>query len=132
MRHNLNRGLDQKLGPCEAIFFELRQNLADVMAAQMGDEGIPIGQTVGSDTLGNAGSEDLLGAGRPTPRRNSTVSRSTKGRGRASISRSMSLILLYQRGLAGTGVLHHVIAHQRKMQLSLKIDKFHYPCIMIG
>ena len=74
--HNLNRGLDQKLGPCEAILFELRQNLADVPAAapfivavvalgeaaQMGDEGIAIGEAVGTDTLGNAGSEDLLGA----------------------------------------------------------------------
>jgi hypothetical protein len=28
----------------------------------MGDEGIPIGQAVGADTLGDAGSEDLLGA----------------------------------------------------------------------
>jgi hypothetical protein len=60
----------------EAILFELRQNLGDVTAAaafivavvalgeaaQMGDEGIAICQAVGTDTLGNAGSEDLLGA----------------------------------------------------------------------
>lgn len=76
LRQDLKRGLDEKLGPFEAILFELRQNLADVPAAapfivavvafgeasQMGDEGIAIGQTVGADTLGNAGSEDLLGS----------------------------------------------------------------------
>jgi len=76
LRHNLKRGFDEKLGPREAILLELRQNLGDVTAAtpfivavvalgeaaQMGDEGIPIGQAVGSHPLGDAGSEDLLGA----------------------------------------------------------------------
>jgi len=76
LRQDLNRGLDQELGPCEAILLQLRQNFGDVTtaapfivavvalgeAAQMGDEGIPVGQAVGADTLGDAGSEDLLGA----------------------------------------------------------------------
>jgi hypothetical protein len=31
-------------------------------AAQMGYEGIPIGQTVGADAVGNAGGHDLLGS----------------------------------------------------------------------
>ena len=61
--HNLNRGLDQKLGPCEAILFELRQNLADVPAAAPFIVAVvALGEAVGTDTLGNAGSEDLLGA----------------------------------------------------------------------
>ena len=73
--HNLNRGLDQKLGPFETILLQLRQNFRDVApalplvvaiiplgeAAQMSDEGIPIRQAARADTFGDAGSHDLLG-----------------------------------------------------------------------
>jgi hypothetical protein len=38
LRHNLNRGLDEKLGPCEAIFLQLRQNFGDVTAAADAEE----------------------------------------------------------------------------------------------
>ena len=76
LRQDLKRGLDEKLRPFEAILLQLRQDFGDVApalpfvvavvalgdAAQMGDEGIPVGQAVGADTLGDAGSEDLLGA----------------------------------------------------------------------
>jgi hypothetical protein len=64
------------LGAFEAILLQLGQDFSDVApaapfivavialgdAAQMGDEGIAIGQAVGTDTLGDAGSEDLLGS----------------------------------------------------------------------
>jgi hypothetical protein len=73
---DLKRGLDEKLGAFESVLLQLRQDFGNVSpspplvvavvalgdAAQTGDESIPIGQTVGADTLGNAGSEDLLGA----------------------------------------------------------------------
>jgi hypothetical protein len=76
LRQDLKRGLDKQLWPCEAIFLQPGQNFGDVTAAapfivavvalgeaaQMGDEGIPIGEAVGTYTLGNTGSEDLLGA----------------------------------------------------------------------
>ena len=37
-------------------------------AAQMGDEGIPIRKSVGADTLGNTGREDLLGSAAADPK----------------------------------------------------------------
>jgi hypothetical protein len=75
-RHNLNRGLNQKLRPFEPFLLQPGHDFGDFTAAapfivavvalsdasQMRDEGIPIGEAVGTDTLGNAGSEDLLGA----------------------------------------------------------------------
>jgi hypothetical protein len=76
LRQDLKRGLDKKLWLCEAIFLQPGQNFRYVPAAfpfivpvvalgevaEMGDEGIPVGQAVGADTLGDTGSEDLLGA----------------------------------------------------------------------
>jgi hypothetical protein len=76
LRQDLKRGLDEKLGPFEAVLLQPGQDFSDVApappfivavvalgeAAQTGDEGIPIGQAIGSHPLGNAGSEDLLGA----------------------------------------------------------------------
>lgn len=79
LRQDLHRSLHQELGPFDAILFELRQNFSDFAAApsfiitfvalgkpsQVGDEGIPIGQAVRADIVGDAGSEDLLGAAAP-------------------------------------------------------------------
>ena len=76
LRQNLNRGFNQKLGPFQPFLLQLRQNHGHVMpalpfvvaivalgeAAQVGDERITIGQAVGTDVLGDAGSHDLLGA----------------------------------------------------------------------
>ena len=70
------RGLDQKLGPFQPVLLQLRQDFSDLapalplvkavvtlsQTAQMGDEGIPIGQTIGADAFGNARCHDLLGA----------------------------------------------------------------------
>jgi hypothetical protein len=76
LRQDLNWRFHQKLRPFPPVLLQLRQDFGNVApapplivavvapgdAAQMGDEGIPIGQAVGADTLGDAGSEDLLGS----------------------------------------------------------------------
>jgi len=76
LRQELKRGLDEKLGAFESVLLQLSKDFGNVAptlpfivavvalgdTAQMGDEGIPIGQAVGADALGNAGSEDLLSA----------------------------------------------------------------------
>ena len=76
LRKNLDRGLDQELRPFQALLLQLRQDFGDLapalplvkaavafgQAAQVGDEGIPVGQTVGADAVGNARGQDLLGS----------------------------------------------------------------------
>jgi hypothetical protein len=73
---DLKRGRDEQLGAFEAVLLQLPQNLRDVPAAaplivaviargeapQVDNQGVAIGQAVRPDPLGNAGSEDLLGA----------------------------------------------------------------------
>jgi hypothetical protein len=132
LRHNLNRGLDQKLGAFEAILFELRQNLGDVAAAtpfivavvalgkaaKMGDEGIPIGQAVGTDAVGDAGSEDLLSAA-AADAEEELYGRAIDERARQGFELAQYVVdFAVPEWFCGHGgLLHYVIAHQRKMKL---------------
>jgi hypothetical protein len=124
LRQDLEGSLDEKLRLLETVLFQLRQNLGKLaaalaliktvvalgQAAQVVNENLPIGQAVGADAV--------WARRRPTPRRNSTVARSMKGRGSASSCAMILLSLLYQTGLAGTVVLGDVSAHQRKIASS--------------
>jgi hypothetical protein len=76
LREDLNRGLDQKLGPFQLILMQLGEDAGDLaaalelikavlafgQAAQAGDQLIAIGQPARSNAIGDAGGHDLLGA----------------------------------------------------------------------
>jgi hypothetical protein len=117
LREDLQRCLDQQVRPLQAVFLELSEDLSDFapalpfviavvafgQAAQAGDEGGSVRQAIGADALRDTGSQNLLRAAAADAEHKFHRRPVDEGAGKASSSRITSLILLYQRGLAGTG-----------------------------
>ena len=145
LRQDLNRGLDQKLRPCEAILLQLSQNFGDVTAAapfivavvalgeaaQMGDEGIPVGEAVGTDTLGNTGSEDLLGAA-AADAEEEFYRRAIDERARQALELAEDVVdFAVPEGFCGHGCFTMLVRTSAKCNLTPMNDKVHYPCFML-
>ena len=141
LRQDLNRGLDQKLGPFEAILLQLSQDFGDVAAAlplvvavvalgeaaQMGDEGIPIGEAVGTDTLGNAGSEDLLGAA-AADAEEEFYCRAIDERARQALELAEDVVdFAVPDGFCGHGCFTMLVRTSAKCNIARMIDKDDYP-----
>jgi hypothetical protein len=76
LAENLGRCFDQQARPLAALLFQLDQFVGDLLSAalfvvvaialsqtaEVGDEGVPVGETVGADPLSDTGSQNLLGA----------------------------------------------------------------------
>jgi integrase len=87
-------------------------------AAQMGDEGSAISETVGADAIGNAGGENLLGAAAADAEQEFEGGAVDAGAGQRLELRMMGLILLYQRGFGGTGASNMLVRASAKCKLA--------------
>ena len=100
-------------------------------AAQMGDEGIPIGEAVGTDTLGNARSEDLLGAA-AADAEEEFYGRAIDERAGEGFELADDVVdFAVPDGFCGHGYFTMLVRTSAKCNLSERYDKDHYPCFMI-
>lgn len=127
---NLKRSFDKKLWAFKAILFQLGQDLGDVppappfivthialsKAAQMGDEGIPIGQPASPYPFGNAVSHDLLRPAAADAEQKFEGGPIHERAGKGMELADNIIDFAVPDGFGGHGVLHYVSARPRKIQ----------------
>jgi hypothetical protein len=135
-----------RLGLLQPLFLPLSQGGRDVAApltfiiavialgeaAEMGDKGIPIRQTVGADVIYNAGGQDLLGAAAADAEEEFDGGAIDEGTGQGLQLVDHVVDFAVPDRFCGHGYFTMLVRTGAKYKHSRKNDKDHYPAFVIS